>query len=106
MWLPDEKRAAIYIHRQKGNRVTYFAQLSRAFHNWHYAGWVVLENDWAKIPPKTARGEWESVVSTEEFERGLAILAVRNRKPMPTKKYFYLLQGLVYLEQKMGKSRN
>lgn len=89
---------------KKGNRVTYFAQLSRTFHNWHYAGWVVLENDWAHIPPKTVRGEWEPIVTTEEFERGLAILAFRNRKPMPTKKYFYLLQGLVYLEQENGKT--
>lgn len=88
---------------KKGVRTQYVAQLSRTFHNWHYAGWVVLENDWAHIPPKTVRAEWEPIVTTEEFERGLAILALRNHKPMPTKRYFYLLQGLIYLEQENGK---
>jgi len=76
--------------------------LSRAFHNWFYAGWAVVQNDWINIPPKTVKGEWEAVVSTEDFERGLAILAGRNHKPMPTKKHFYLLQGLVYLEDEDG----
>ena len=79
-------------------------QLSRAFHNWFYAGWVVVDNDWAKIAPKSVRSEWEPIVSTEEFEKGLAILAKRNNKPEPKKKYFYLLQGLVYLEYPDGKA--
>ena len=71
---------------------------STAFHNWFYAGWVVAQNDWVNIAPKTVRGEWEATVTTDEFERGLAILAQRSHKPMPNKKHFYLLQGLVYLE--------
>src|SRR5258708_762875 len=72
--------------------------LSRAFHNWFYAGWVVAENAWVTIKPKTVRGDWQPIVSTDEFERGLPILAQRNHKQMPNKKYFYLLQGLVYLK--------
>jgi hypothetical protein len=83
---------------EDGQRIPYIQQLSRAFHNWFYAGWVVANNDWAKIPPKTVRGEWEPIVSTEEFERGLSILARRVHLPMPQKKRFYLLQGLVYVE--------
>ena len=51
------------------------------------------------------RGEWEPIISTEEFEQGLAILAKRNNKPEPRKKYFYLLQGLVYLEKADGTVR-
>lgn len=90
---------------EKGERTPYIQQLSRVFHNWLYAGWVVVDNDWAKIAPKTVRGEWEPIVSTAEFEKGLAILAKRNNKPEPRKKYFYLLQGLVYLEQHNGSVR-
>ncbi len=85
-----------------GKRTPYLQQLSRAFHNWLYAGWVVVENDWANIPPKTVKAEWEAMVSTEEFEQGLAILARRNHKPNPKKRHFYLLQGLIYLKQDNG----
>jgi DNA invertase Pin-like site-specific DNA recombinase len=90
---------------ESGPGIPYIQQLSRAFHNWFYAGWVVVDNDWAKIPPKTVRGEWEPIVSTEEFEKGLAILAKRNNKPEPRKKWFYLLQGLVFLEYPDGTVR-
>ena len=86
-----------------GMRIFQIQLLSKAFHNWFYAGWVVAQNEWANIAPKTIRGEWEPVVSTEEFERGLAILARRRKVPMPVKKHFYLLQGLVYIELYFGK---
>ncbi len=77
--------------------------ISYIFHNWFYAGWVVANNEWAKIPPKTVRGTWEPIVSTEEFELGLSILAQRNYTPQPQKHNFYLLQGLVYLERTKDK---
>lgn len=79
-------------------------KLSKVFHNWFYAGWVVADNDWAQIPPKTVRAVWEPVVSTEEFEQGLAILARRSHMPTPHKRNFYLLQGLVHLERASGKT--
>lgn len=47
-------------------------KLLRAFQDWTYAGWVVSEYD--NIPPKTVRGNWEAIISTEDFEMGLAIL--------------------------------
>ena len=77
--------------------------ISYIFHNWFYAGWVVANNEWAKIPPKTVRGTWEPIVSTEEFELGLSILAQRNYTAQPQKHNFYLLQGLVYLERTKDK---
>jgi len=86
----------------EGEHIAHIQLLSRAFHNWFYAGWVVVQNEWVNIAPKTVKGEWEAVVTTEEFERGLSILAQRNHKPMPHKKHFYLLQGLVYLETDHG----
>jgi DNA invertase Pin-like site-specific DNA recombinase len=48
------------------------AGLLHAFQDWTYAGWVVSERD--GIAPKTVRGNWEALVSTEEFEAGLVIL--------------------------------
>lgn len=93
-----------FVHlNARGKPAARKTALSKAFHNWFYAGWVVVDNDWANIPPKTIRGGWEPVVSTEEFELGLAILAKRNHKPTPQKKHFYLLQGLIYLEQADGR---
>lgn len=93
-----------FVHvNARGKPAARKTALSKAFHNWFYAGWVVVDNDWANIPPKTIPGTWEPVVSTEEFELGLAILAKRNHKPTPQKKHFYLLQGLIYLEQADGR---
>jgi DNA invertase Pin-like site-specific DNA recombinase len=68
--------------------------LSRNFHNWFYAGWVVSEK--AKISPKTIRGQWKPLISTEEFERGLEILKRRVEHKTPRRRHFYLLSGLVY----------
>lgn len=70
--------------------------LSAIFKNWFYAGWIVSETQ--NIAPKTLRGDWKPVVSTEEFERGLAIMEKRYRKRAPKFKHFYLLQGLIYLK--------
>lgn len=78
--------------RRKPNKST----LSSIFHNWFYAGWVV--SDKAGIPPKTVRGQWQPIVTTEEFERGLAILARRNQHRVVKRKHDYLLKGLIYVE--------
>ena len=50
--------------------------MSGIFHNWMYAGRVVSVQN--KIVPKTIRGNWEPIVTTEEFERGLEILERRS----------------------------
>lgn len=76
--------------------------ISRIFNNWFYAGWVVSQK--ANIPPKTVRGQWQPLVTTEEFEQGLNILA--GRQTHRTKKrviHEYLLRGLVYVELPDGK---
>ncbi|MHB8624616.1 MAG: recombinase family protein [Aggregatilineales bacterium] len=79
--------------------------LSNAFHNWFYAGWLVVDNSWLTVAPKEIRGNWQPVVSTEDFERGLAILARRNKQRAHKTRHFYLLQGLVYLEVADGSVR-
>src|SRR5260221_912765 len=72
--------------------------ISRNFHNWFFAGWIVIDTDWATILPKTVRGNWIPIVSTEEFEAGMSILERRNNDRDHQKKHFYLLQGLIHLE--------
>jgi site-specific DNA recombinase len=74
--------------------------LSKIFHNWTYAGWIISKS--AKIPPKTVRGNWEPLVSTEEFEHGLAILEQRDQTRGRNRKYDYLLKGMVYHETSSG----
>jgi len=67
--------------------------ISHVFHNWMYAGWVVsLMNG---ILPKTVRGNWEPLVSTEEFERGIAILERRSRNRAAKRKRDYLLKSII-----------
>jgi hypothetical protein len=87
---------------KKGNRTYPVNTLSRIFHNWTYAGWVVSEG--AEIPPKTIQGDWEPLVTTDEFERGLAILDNRNTNRDPQHKHFYLLTGRLYV-QRTGESK-
>ncbi len=84
----------------KGKRTAAVNGLSRIFHNWVYAGWVVSEK--ADILPKTIRGEWEAIVTTEEFERGLAILDRRNQKRSRHRKHHYLLRAMLYLRREDG----
>ncbi|MCA9881434.1 MAG: recombinase family protein [Anaerolineae bacterium] len=90
---------------RRGKLVPNIQALSRAFNNWFYAGWIVVPSEWADIKPKTLRGNWKPIVSTEEFEHGLQLLAQRRQKPFSQKRNFYLLQGLVYLQYPSGKLR-
>lgn len=84
-----------------GKRKQNINTLSTIFHNWAYAGWVVSERN--GIAPKTLRGSWEPLVSTEEFERGLAILERRNHHRMVRRKQEYLLSGLIHYRGSDGK---
>jgi DNA invertase Pin-like site-specific DNA recombinase len=81
--------------KANGKRKSNHNTLADIFHNWTYAGWVVSKED--SIAPKTIPGEWEPIVSTEEFERGLEILANRAQNKYTKRKYDYLLRGLLYL---------
>ena len=67
--------------------------MSGIFHNWMYAGRVVSVQN--KIVPKTIRGNWEPIVTTEEFERGLEILERRNRYRIAKWRHDYLLKGMI-----------
>lgn len=85
-------RPFVEVNRQ-GKRIANITSLSNVFHNWTYAGWVVsLTNG---VLPKPVRGNWEPIVSTEEFEQGLAILEHRNRRRTARRKREYLLKGII-----------
>jgi DNA invertase Pin-like site-specific DNA recombinase len=68
----DRNGKPFVVVGKTGRRRPLIDKLLRAFHDWTYAGWVVSEED--GIAPKTIRGTWEPLVSTEDFETGLAIL--------------------------------
>ena len=86
---------------ENGNRKTSANSVSHIFHNWFYAGWVVSRK--AGIAPKTVRGQWKPIVSTEEFEQGLAILQRRVQHRTPRCKHDYLLAGMIYLRSDVDK---
>src|SRR5690606_23409288 len=73
--------------KKDGTRRAHISTLSNTFHNWAYAGWVVSKKN--GILPKTQRGTWEPLVTTEEFERGLAILQRRTQHRTYKKKHDY-----------------
>lgn len=81
--------------KSNGKRKVNYNTLGDIFHNWTYAGWI--HNDEGTIPPKTMLGNWEPIVTTEEFERGLDILARRSQNKYVKRKRNYLLRGLLYL---------
>lgn len=71
--------------------------LSSMIHNWAYAGWLTSQA--GNLPPKTIRGDWEPIVTTEEFERCQEILAKRNQFRIARRKHDYLLKGMIYLDR-------
>ncbi len=83
-----------------GKRTPNVSTLSNTFHNWAYAGWVISKSN--NIPPKTIRGNWDPIVTTEEFELGLEILARRNQHRRVRRKQDYLLKGLVFYGNRNG----
>jgi DNA invertase Pin-like site-specific DNA recombinase len=68
----DRRGKPFVVVNKKGRHQPRTDKLRRAFQDWTYAGWVVSERD--QIAPKTLRGNWEPIISTEAFEMGLAIL--------------------------------
>jgi DNA invertase Pin-like site-specific DNA recombinase len=86
--------------KKNGQRKANTSTLGRMFHNWTYAGWLTSKA--ANLPPMTIRGDWEPIVTTEEFERGLTILEKRSQKLVRHRKHDYLLKGIAYYEHPDG----
>jgi hypothetical protein len=70
--------------------------LHKIFHNPFYAGWVTSERFGIKIGE--VRGRWESVVSTDDFQKGLAILHKHDNQKSRVQNHFYLLCNLLWAE--------
>jgi site-specific DNA recombinase len=87
---------------KNGQRKPNTNTLSAIFHNWAYAGWLTSKA--GKVLPKTIRGDWEPIVTTEEFERGLSILNKRNQHRVVRRKHDYLLKGFIYYEHHKTKA--
>ena len=84
--------------KPNGKRKANTNTIATIFHNWTYAGWVTSKT--RNIPPKTIRGAWEPLVTTEELERGIAILDECDLKRGRKRRHDYLLKGLIYFERK------
>jgi DNA invertase Pin-like site-specific DNA recombinase len=82
--------------KPNGIRKANYSTLARVFRNWTYAGWVTSENE--NILPKTLRGTWEPLISTEELEEGIRILDKRTKSRMIKGRHHYLLAGLIFIQ--------
>jgi len=79
-----------------GKRRTARNRLHGIFHKPFYAGWVVSERFGIKLGE--VRGKWESIVSTDEFERGKAILLANGNNKSRFKRKYYLLRNLLWVQ--------
>jgi len=70
--------------------------LHRIFHKPFYAGWVVSERFGIHIGD--VKGKWEPVVTTEQFERGKAILLKHGNNKSNFRKQAYLLRNLLWIK--------
>jgi len=75
--------------------------LSRIFHTPFYTGWVVSDRFGIRLGE--VRGDWDPIVTTEEFKRGIDILREHDTEKSRVRSCFYLLRGLLWI-QKDGKN--
>lgn len=81
---------------KSGKRRTAFNLLHKLFHNPFYAGWVTSERFGIKVGE--VRGNWEPIVTTEQFQRGIHILHKHDNEKSREKKHSYLLRGLLWVK--------
>jgi hypothetical protein len=70
--------------------------LFKIFHNPFYAGWVVSKRFGIKMGE--VRGNWEPIITTEQFLRGVEILHRHNEDKSRPRKQDYLLRGLLWIQ--------
>ena len=81
---------------KSGKRRTAFNLLHKLFHNPFYAGWVTSERFGIKVGE--VKGNWEPIVTTEQFHRGIQILHKHDNEKSREKKHSYLLRGLLWVK--------
>ncbi|MBN1536911.1 MAG: recombinase family protein [Anaerolineales bacterium] len=87
----------VWEDTQTGKKKHADNRLHRIFHNPFYAGWAVSER--FGIKKGEVRGQWEPIITPDEFEKGNAILRQHDDQKSRNKKQFYLLRGLVSVEE-------
>lgn len=84
-----------WIDEKTGSQCCALSHLSRSFHLPFYAGWVVSPE--YGIQRGEVRGQWEPLVSDQEFDEGLAILLQNDENKVRQKRHVYMLSGLLYM---------
>jgi site-specific DNA recombinase len=85
-----------YVDSQ-GRYVTLRNRLTQIFHNPFYAGWVYSKK--YGIVAGQIRGNWEPIVTTEEFERGVEILSHHDGYRARKTRHSYLLKKLLWVRK-------
>ncbi|MBC8503780.1 MAG: recombinase family protein [Anaerolineales bacterium] len=86
-WVWDDPKRNIRVRSKN--------RLHQIFHNPFYAGWVVSERFGIKI--NEIRGQWEAIISDEEFKRGKEILHMHDLEKSRKKKRHYALRNLLWV---------
>jgi site-specific DNA recombinase len=81
---------------KSGKRKRASNRLHDIFHNPFYAGWAVSTR--FDIKMGEVNGKWDPVVTTEEFERGKAMLLRNGNNRSNFKRKYYLLRNLVWVQ--------
>ena len=79
-----------------GERETALKFIHKMFHNPFYAGWVISKRFGIKLGEVI--GNWEPIVTTEQFHRGIRILRQHDNDKSRVKTRDYLLRGLLWVQ--------
>ncbi|MDR3576141.1 MAG: recombinase family protein [Anaerolineaceae bacterium] len=78
-----------------GKRRNARSNLHNIFHNPFYAGWAVSQS--FGIAYGEIRGQWDPLISTTEYEKGIEVLRKHDDQKSRIKKQFYLLRNLLWV---------
>jgi hypothetical protein len=86
----------VIVNSRTGVKTYATSHLQRSFHLAFYAGWVV--SPVYGIQRGQVRGNWEPIITDEEFDQGEDILRRHDANKVRTKHYVYILSGILYTE--------
>ena len=92
-----------FVYIKNGRKVRNKSAVSKVFHNSFYAGLIYLPLENGEIVE--IQGEWEPIVTPQEFEAGVVILNKRDGQRNHHRRNDYLLSGLITLEYPDGSQK-
>jgi len=95
-WVRSNGRPWAWSESKTGQRYLTKNRLQEIFHNPFYSGWITSKR--FGIAHGELRGNWEPIVSDEEFERGIEILRKHGAQKSRFKRCFYLLRNLLWVQ--------